>query len=289
MAKTVKDAAQDWGLAGNNTAAVLAAGEVIGAQIGRVLDLGPRTQKAVLLLDANGSWRPSEDYFGRYVEAPNRIVRRIKIAEPGSLVAYLQRWAHTGILYADLRAETVLAVLDDHGTTSPSWATHRATLACRLSEEAEAWYALNEQKMSQVELAEFIEAHLDDFETPSHAELMERVLAMQASMGAKFQSKVNLVNGERQFLWMEDIKDGEGGAVKLPQEFRIAIPIFEGDDPRRLDVLLRYRIQAGACTLWYSIRQPQTTRRSAFRALVANVAQASGCTAIYANIEQDGD
>lgn len=280
---------RDWALCGNGASAILAAGEIIGGQVGKKLSLGPRTVETALVLDADGKWHPYHSDFGHPSFNPDRTVRRIVIHEPPSFVEYLKRWKHAGAIYADLREETALAVLDDPSPGAPSWATHRAALKCRLSEEAEAWYANNERKMNQVELAEFIEAHLEDFEAPSHAELMERVLVMQNTMGVKFSSKVSLVNGERQFTYVEDIKDGEGGAVKLPQEFRIAIPLFEGDELRRLDVLLRHRVNAGACVLWYSIRQSQTARRSAFRALVSKVAEDSGCTAIYATVEKDGD
>lgn len=152
----------------------------------------------------------------------------------------------------------VLAVFNDNKRETSNWCDQRAYYVPCFSPEWKEWNQNNATKLNQVEMAEFIENHIEDIYSDrdkgvSAAEVYEAVSNLHDCRNVTFSSRVNVSNGMASFAYTE--KTGGEKKLEVPTEFLIAIPIFASGQLHSIRVKLRYRINrnTGELTLWFEL------------------------------------
>lgn len=186
-----------------------------------------------------------ENFQGR----PNRIVARPTMRTAASLAAYVNRFREAGtVLFSSPGNREVYAHIDYHDATTGNEAggenarfcSHTATYTAIYSAEYAAWRAIFDRPMSQVDAGEFLEERATDVIEPGAADIMDMVMQFDALKKVTFRQSTRLHSGERQLTYTEE--NEARGAVTLPEAITIRVPVFDGMEPDRLKVRVRYRI-----------------------------------------------
>lgn len=159
----------------------------------------------------------------------------------------------------------VEAIIDDHSKDAAGWGDHRATVHLPQSVQLQAWRAQNDKYLDQIAFAEFIESNLSDIVEPDAAELLEVVSTLQSTNKVAFNSAVRLDNGQVQVKYHEDISAtaGREATLEIPQEFKIAVPVFEFGTRYAIKARLRYRVREQKLVLAYVLERLDDIVRNA--------------------------
>ena len=160
------------------------------------------------------------------------------------------------------------------------WRDHRATYVPLLSPEWLIWAGANGRQQTQADFAQFIEANLPDIAEPSGADVLAVSRTLEAKKKVNFASSIRLSDGSHQFTYEEDVQgSAHKGQLKVPEVFVLAIPVFEGSDPRRIEARLRYRIgDGGKLAIWYELVRPHKVIEAATLDLRKQIADGTGMT-----------
>ncbi len=201
-----------------------------------------------------------------------------------SFAEYVIRHREPGsVVYYDPDDLTIVAVLDGHSEGQPGWNNHRVSLHTRLTAEWADWTKKNREAMNQVQLAEFIENHVEDVATPAGATLLEMVKAMSIRKNVVFESGVELHNGQVQLKYHETTEAGAAAdagknTLTFPRELVLGLSPFKGlrdaDGKKVLYALvarLRWRLDGSALKLWLELVRPELVRETAFTDRLATV------------------
>lgn len=196
--------------------------------------------------------------------APLRTRASPSFDEPASLSAYVN--AHKtpdSVIYADLRALSLTAVIDHHTASKTAWGSHLAHLGLRTTPEWDAWTKNNNKPLSQVEFGEFLEEHAAEVVEPTN--MLEVALGLEAHRDTKVKSAVRLDNGAVSLVYDEEVRANvRGKDSAIPSKFVIAVAVFRGLLPFKLNCLLRWRQADGAVKFSYVIQHLERAREQAF-------------------------
>lgn len=203
--------------------------------------------------------------FNEHAAKPERIRQTVNVLDPGSFANYYTRYATADSqVFAYEPSISVMGVLDYHqNAEEPRWSQHRVVLTLRESEEWKIWTAANNKKLTQTEFSEFLEQHAIDISKPDPAAMMEIARDLQGT------TEVEFGNGVR-------MQDGQVGAsqVSVPEQFVLSLPVFVGGPRLPLQALLRFRVNQGKLTFWYTLVRAEETKRQAFIASRNQIAEA---------------
>lgn len=194
----------------------------------------------------------------RFRMNPRRISQRVTVSDVDSLRRYLVRFEGAPLaVFADPPAGTFRAVLDYHDQNDdeglvPRWGEHTCTLQLTKTPEWLTWTQADGRKMSQVDLAEFIETHIEEIAAPPGAELLQAVTDLQAARNVEFVSKVDLDKGDHVFRFKSETRGN--GEVHFPERIVLGLAPFLGMGAFAVDARLRYRVSdEGELTMWYQL------------------------------------
>jgi hypothetical protein len=174
---------------------------------------------------------------------------------------------------------------------------HRTVYAPKLSEEYQAWSAVNGKPLDQAEFAEFIETRVMDLCEPpdfdgeegahnaylkqftdlvggkfaSPSRMMGLARGVKINAENKVTAIVNLATGEGRMNFSEEHRDGDGAPITIPNLFLIVIPVFYNGTPYRIPVRLRYRLRGGSVAWSFEIYRIDRTFDAAFDGIRATV------------------
>jgi uncharacterized protein YfdQ (DUF2303 family) len=206
-----------------------------------------------------------------YQAQPNRIQQKVTLLSCTSFCAYVNRFKGEGsTVYLNAADGKFEAVLDHHEPGAPSWASHRAGFKPKQSIEWQAWAQMHRQKVTQLELAEFVEEHLDTFNDPSPNVMLKAALDFQSNESLTLASSQNLDDGSTRFNFA---KDNVNKSVTFPHRITIGIPLFENEQPQELEARIRYRTTGeGVLTFTVAfIQDPRTIVRNAMLDIAKNI------------------
>ena len=165
------------------------------------------------------------------------------------------------------------AILDFHGKDKPNTCMHFAVYGCPHSTEWKNWNDKNEEGLSQLEFAQFLEENQVDVIQPSGAEILEIALTLEAKTSVQFSSGHKLQNGNQKLMFQETTEAvaGEKGDLVIPSIFKLFIPPFVNSARAHIDARLRYRISNGKATFWYELVRPQDVIREACAKVIAEI------------------
>ena len=201
----------------------------------------------------------------QWQERPNRIRATIMVREVKALSDYLTRFGHEhAVAFADWRERKILAQIDYHSPKgAPSHCSHSCTFSAERSSPWTAWAQANDKQKSQMLFGRFLEEMAMTVVEPDAASIVEVCMNLEAVKQVSFKSAVRLADGFRQLEYIETSGDARG-ALRVPEMITVLVPIFEGMEPQRVDVRLRYRFTDGNLVMWITIDNMEDIERLAF-------------------------
>lgn len=205
----------------------------------------------------------------------------------------------TAVIDYHIHSPAVDEVVADN---SPRFCQHRVRYAFPISDEWKAWTGKSGDWMDQGAFAQWLEDHIPDMANPNDDETELFSAVMLTTVGAPNQimglsrnltinvestvgSALTLQTGESSVVFTEVHKDGQGQPVKVPGGFVLSIPLFDGGEPRRVPVRLRYRKQ-GAKIVWqFSLWRAKDVVRSALEGDFETVATETGLPVYHGSPE----
>jgi uncharacterized protein YfdQ (DUF2303 family) len=169
---------------------------------------------------------------------------------------------------------------DNDREVGPGWQDHKAFYGLPLSKEWQVWTGADAKAMNQTAFAKFIEDNLPDVVEPAAAEMLVISRTLEAKKNVEFKSGQRLSNGEQEFTYNETIESTAGkGALKVPEEFAIGIPVFNGGTAYKVTARLRYRIDGGKLVLWYELLRAHKVMEDAFKTVREEIEKGVGMKA----------
>lgn len=181
-------------------------------------------------------------------------------------------------------------------TADPRFGNHRSHFAFPLSDEWQAWNAVNGKELSMIGFSRFLEDHIVDVVPLTHidlgpaatnfatilggsskiadpATLMSMALNMQVFEKSNTANANNLATGEIRADFETIYNDSNGQKLNVPSMFVISIPVFKNEAPRQILARLRFRKDGNKITFFYELWRTDITFDEAFDACIADVAQ----------------
>jgi len=158
------------------------------------------------------------------------------------------------------------------------WGRHGASYAPTLSPEWVAWVKGAGKAYKQVEFADFIDEHTTDVagpkegrEVPTAADLATMALTLRVTSEDVLDSTINRTTGEQMLVMKRE--HNTTGSTKLPREFDIEIPIFEGGARYRIPCAFRFRKSGdGGASFAWVVRGADRLIREAFTDMAKRIA-----------------
>lgn len=203
--------------------------------------------------------------------APNRIRQSITLTEVQDFVTYCNRFATKDTMgFHNWRNRSASAALDYHAPGAPSHCSHRANFKARRDNRWDRWRAKDGDSMSQSAFARFLEVRAHEIVEPDAATVIETCLNLQRVKKVSWRSSVHLPSGLRQLAFVEE--DETRGEVRVPETFKIEVPIFEGTEPSILMARLRTHISdGGILSMCYEFDDVDEIERQAFELLLVEI------------------
>lgn len=216
----------------------------------------------------------------RLLPAPVRARAEVTAKSEATFSAYVNRFkGENTSIFADQQAFSLVGVIDYHGPTAAAWCDHRVSYSAPRSLEWQTWRTSSGKRMAQPDFAQFIEDNVVDIRSPAGADVLEVARSLQAKKAVEFVSAIRLADGSQQFTYNETV-DGSAakGTLKIPEEFKLGIPVFFGGESYEVTARLRYRIAEGKLQMWYELYRPEHIEQDAFGHVCAGVAEATAIT-----------
>lgn len=288
--------------------------DAIVERVGRVYEpqilsvaRGSSEAAGMLLLPPGMTAHSVKPFVDAYLPKPVRRSGTTALHDLPSFVAATRRAkGESTVVYLDANKVQATAVFDHDaegpdGDASARWQGHRATITIGHSVAWREWGRVHGGSMSQGDFAAFIDDRLADIldprELPEEHPLGPLMAALQitpatpaevieASRGLRLRADVNVtervstISGETELVYTEAHNSTDGTALKVPAAFLVALPVFDGAPRDVMLVRLRYRrVQGQARVTWTAtVYQREEVLATAFRELVAHLAEQTGCT-----------
>lgn len=248
----------------------------------------------IFLPSTDGAWEVKAK--PELLPKPLRKSGSIKIHEVDSFIAVSKAQGsltNTNIyLDVDYAAQRIIATAvfnDDSDGEGAGWKDHRAVFVPRIGEEWKRWNSHNGTRMSQADLAHFLEENVGDIATPANSKLpsgsdvLTFVMQLEETRTVKYGSAINLQNGMVQLEFIEDGDKATKGKLELFKEFAIGLRPFFGGYAYELRAFLRYRINrdSGQISFWYELQRPDRVLESASKELIEKIKESTGFTVIF--------
>lgn len=205
--------------------------------------------------------------LGLYKLVPNRQSGTINLMDLDSFVRFLEthHTRESAIYYHD---ELLTCVIDECRPGYPSHRAFRATLPARYTEQWKGWARVHNTAMAHLQLAKFFEERVEDFLSPTGAEMMELVMDLETKKSVSFRSAIRLDTGASSFEYEEEIRgQSKVGKMEVPSRFRIEIPLLEDLETRyEIDVRLRFDLTGKTLQFTCLMKNPDRIERAAIEA-----------------------
>ena len=222
---------------------------------------------------------------------PPYIIQKITFDDADSLIQYANRFQDArSVIIADIDALKIGAALDWHsgnedpqGALLPQSCDHLAALKLRNSEEFARWSEMENKLHDQMAFAEFLDENASDIIDPEPAVMIEIARDLEAAQGVNFKAGTRLQTGERSFKY--ETETHVKNDLKVPQRFRLAIPLFHGEEPTEIEASFRFRPQSDGLKLGFVWRRVEYVRQAKFREIAYRVAEATGLPVFHGRAE----
>lgn len=224
---------------------------------------------------------------------PPYIKQSISLSDRSSFIAYINRFKdERTILVADYDSLSINGYLDYHNASEPSDptlealdpmpVTHRARFSIKESLEYARWSLMEGAMHSQQDFALFIEENVFDIVHPDHAEIIEICRDLEATQGAQFKSRTRLENGDLSFKYESETRITND--VVVPEEIRLSIPLFYGEEPTEIRAKFRFRVSDGGLKLGFKWHRVEYQRQDKFHEMAMEASNETACDLFMGSI-----
>lgn len=239
------------------------------------------TFPAVVVPDGHKVVFLEQAVYNEHCQAPERKAGNVQVQQVASLLEYWSLYSdEDSRAFADPATASVLAILDYHHSSAERtarWGKHRVTLTLTKTDEWKIWKSQDGKPQTQGDFADFLEDNAPDIIEPNAATFVEAARDLRAKSEVSFQSAQVAKDGSINFAYQEETKGSFGKAnMEIPERFTIAVPVYDGMDKVRIQARLRYRINGGKLTMWYSLHRADYHEREAFRLVVNQIEEKTG-------------
>lgn len=236
--------------------------------------VGPNGENILLVPEG---FKP--EVYERKDDLPDYISHQQMLIDADSFIAYVNKYkSEKTALFQRASERAIRAKIDFHGKDQPDRCAHQAYFDPQYSDQWKAWGEFCGVPKSQRQFLEFIEENGVDFETPTHAAMLDVVATFEATKKAEFKSGIKLANGTHQLRYEETIESGGKGVIEFPASIVINIPVFKGDAAYKLKIFVRYSIRDGELKFNLKRHRAQAFIDDAFEQMAAKIAKETGIT-----------
>ena len=219
----------------------------------------------------------------KYFDSPRKVTESPALILRESFCDYVNRFKQiTSVVFGSLSKGVFTGKLDYHYTpeqsgsnhSGPTWSTHNPTLSLKLHTDFKKLLENNDEPMTQMEFAEFIEDLAYRVVSPDQATIIETVTKFEAIRNVSFHSSPNRVNGNMIFEYKDELQTS--GKVAVPEVIEFSVPVYEASEPQILVAQLRYRLAGSQLSFRYVIQQIDKIKRDAFDSVAEAIRQDTG-------------
>jgi uncharacterized protein YfdQ (DUF2303 family) len=236
--------------------------EAVIAAAQRAVEAKPVTAGDIIHLPATGAYAHKIEDLEPFLAAPRRKRGQCEVYTAESFAHYINdHKSPAARIFADVSPThpEIVGVLNAHDADGPGWHDHRVRLAFRETPEWVRWKAKNNQRMSQIEFAEFVEENLRDIREPAGADMLEVAQTLNAKRDVSFKQGTQIANGQVNLEYNEKIEGtaGRSGNIQIPTQMVLGISPFEGTEPYKVIARFRWRIdpESRQLKVWYSLER----------------------------------
>lgn len=212
---------------------------------------------------------------------PPRPKARVSVDDRESLVTYSKRHlTGNSAIFADYDKGTITTRLDwhPHNQNEDSGRAGANEHSCELkllpSEEFARWNGMQGKMHPQADFALFLEENASDIWQPEPAIMLELARDLEGVTGQTFKSRTRLTDGSHGFRFETENKIVS--EVQAPDEFKLSIPVYHGEEPEVLTAKFRWRPTAEGLLLGFVWHRVEYMRRARFTQIAAATAEATG-------------
>lgn len=240
--------------------------------------------------------RDVTEAYGLKHKRPAYVHQHVLLQQRDSLVEYVRRFkTAASLLFADIDESAIVAVIDYHDAANGPDATgavepasqanhgaHKASMVLPLSEEWKCWKKIDGMLQNQLAFARHIEENAPDIKAPPAGELFDAIRDLQAHRKVSFVAAVRTASNNQDFAYEEETNaTTRKGNIELPHAFLLSIPVYFGEPATELQAFLRWKLDDGALVLGVQLYRAEYVRQAAFRLIVTQVAEATGCPVVF--------
>lgn len=228
-----------------------------------------------------------------------RPLRRKGTAKLDTIESFIDHTnRHSGATSAIFVSKTSLTAIYNYnegggGTAGLAhFGDHRAVFDPKLSDEWRAWTERSGVPMDQEDFGAFIDAHIADLVDPPETITPGTLLDTFRATGARLANRIDVVNVSEQFTlrvdseivgmrnldngtlqvsYKETTKGADGGDVRVPRAFVIAIPVFELGPLALIPARLRFK-KSGGQVLWsFDLWEPKRAMEAEVSGMIERI------------------
>lgn len=243
----------------------------------------------------------------KHLLAPERRKGVFNIGRTQSFIDFVNRYKTDasalfgkGTVFGNSISASISAVFNEHPAGSDDLkAGHRdfkAEYKFPIAKEIQRWIETNAETMDQQEFAAFIEDNACDMLDPLFVD-EEKIAALTKYLGGKPADPIRMIElarglevrvkeqvqnfsriqtGEMQLKYSVEHEGSDGQPLTIPAFFIIGVPVFEGGEPYKIAVRLRYRVYGGKVTWSYELFKIEQTFDIAFNDALAKIKEDTG-------------
>jgi uncharacterized protein YfdQ (DUF2303 family) len=213
---------------------------------------------------------------------PAYIKEAVTVQTLDSLVEYVNKFKTADtMLFADVAQNSIDAAIDYHGKAQAEHVVHEASMALTFSEEWNAWNAINDKLMKQLDFARFIEENSADIVAPTGAELLEVCRDLQAVRSANFKRAIRTNTDHENFEFSDNTDMRSKNGVEVPTKFELSIPVYFGERNVPLQAFLRWNLVGEQLALGIRLHRPEHVRQAMFKEIVLGAADRTSLPAVF--------
>lgn len=181
--------------------------------------------------------------FEGLLPQPKRIKVTREFEEPDSFYAYVDTFNDPRTrLFGNSDELKIIAILDDHQRDEPAWAEHVAVLKLKLSPEWTEWENTCTKPLTQQDLADFLDDHMEQIAEPDSSDLLSDIRQIHITTNTRCES-VQREGGDIAFSFATETAGGtktERG--RIPHKLVLLIAPFRSWTQVQAVVTLTYRL-----------------------------------------------
>jgi len=226
-------------------------------------------------------------------ERPHRLSGTAQILTEQSMVDHMLRFkdAYSVLFGTD---KMVAAVYDYHKPVradrtrdeQAQWGHHRAEYTPRLSREWDKWVNGCNKLLTQTEFADFLDENdqniappIEGRAVPTQADLATIGHTLKVTSEDAIEATIDRVTGNYQMSAKHNMQ--ATGECKIPKEFDVSIPIFEGGVKVRICCKFRLQKSGGQIKFGWVIPGAVRILREEYAAVACRIAEKTGVPLIF--------